>query len=299
MGDRRPRGRRRRSTPAARSAAAAPPARYHSAALASNALHFASDLAGSSPSWSASCSWRRRAAGGRRRGPVRRRARHHRRDPARPPVDRRPHGPRDVAEAEEAVRGRAGALGDIELRRVRVRHAGGRDFVDLVIAVRADTGVGQAHTAADEVEAAVRRRAAGTPTSLVHVEPRAAEGGLRERATAAALERARRARGPQRPRDPHGRRLRALAAREAPGELDLGTRTPSISAGGTIQTAVPELRRIHTHIEPLAGPTGRCGRPRGRGRRARAVIEDVVRRTPARAPERVSASATPIGAASR
>jgi len=73
----------------------------------------------------------------------------------------------------------------VELRRVRVRHAAGRHFADLVVGVAPDKGVGQAHATADEIEDLVAR-ALGNADVVVHVEPVAPEGGLRERATAAA-----------------------------------------------------------------------------------------------------------------
>jgi divalent metal cation (Fe/Co/Zn/Cd) transporter len=261
--------------------------RLHSAALASNALHFASDLAGSV----AVLMGLAFVAAGEPRADaaaalfvavlviiaaVRL---------ARQSIDVLMD--RASFEAEEAVRAALTGL-DLELRRVRVRYAGGRYFVDLVIAVPADTGVGQAHSAADDVEEAVRE-ALGDADVIVHVEPRAAEGGLRERATAAALT------GPD-VREVHNVRVihtdngyeLSLHAK-LPGELDLEHAHAVISqleAG--IQEAVPELRRIHTHIEPLAA-TDWAVRPAG-GEVAgqRAVIDDVVRRYTGAPPERVS-----------
>ena len=191
--------------------------------------------------------------------------------------------------------GRRAALAglDVELRRVRVRHAGGRHFVDLVIGVPADTGVGQAHSAADDVEEAVRD-ALGDADVIVHVEPRAAEGGLRERATAAALT------VPD-VREVHNVRVihtddgyeLSLHAK-LPGELDLEHAHAVISQlEAAIQAAVPELRRVHTHIEPLAAH--RLGRAAGRRRGGRAARGDRRRwcgATPARRPS-ASRSATP------
>jgi cation diffusion facilitator family transporter len=261
--------------------------RLHSAALASNALHFASDLAGSVAvliglAFVAAGEPRADAAAALFVAvlviiaAVRL---------ARQSIDVLMD--RASFEAEEAVRAALTGL-DLELRRVRVRYAGGRYFVDLVIAVPADTGVGQAHSAADDVEEAVRE-ALGDADVIVHVEPRAAEGGLRERATAAALT------GPD-VREVHNVRVihtdngyeLSLHAK-LPGELDLEHAHAVISqleAG--IQEAVPELRRIHTHIEPLAA-TDWAVRPAG-GEVAgqRAVIDDVVRRYTGAPPERVS-----------
>jgi cation diffusion facilitator family transporter len=261
--------------------------RLHSAALASNALHFASDLAGSI----AVLIGLALVAAGEPRADaaaalfvavlviiaaVRL---------ARQSIDVLMD--RTSFEAEEAVLAALSRF-DMELRRVRVRYAGGRYFVDLVIAVPADTGVGQAHSAADDVEAAVRE-ALGDADVIVHVEPRAAEGGLRERATAAALT------GPD-VREVHNVRVihtddgyeLSLHAK-LPGELDLEHAHAVISqleAG--IQAAVPELRRIHTHIEPLAATDWAVRPAGGEVAEQRAVIDDVVRRYTGAPPEQVS-----------
>ncbi|HSD76023.1 MAG TPA: cation transporter dimerization domain-containing protein, partial [Solirubrobacteraceae bacterium] len=57
------------------------------------------------------------------------------------------------ARARDAI---ASAEPTIALRRLRVREAGGRHFVDAVVGVRADAAIGQGHAVADSVEAAVR-----------------------------------------------------------------------------------------------------------------------------------------------
>jgi divalent metal cation (Fe/Co/Zn/Cd) transporter len=194
---------------------------------------------------------------------------------------------RTSREAAEAVRGALAAL-DVELRRVRVRHAGGRHFVDLVIGVAPDTGVGQAHKAADDVEAAVRD-ALGDADVLVHVEPRAAEGGLRERATAAALT-------VPNVREVHNVRVIHTAGgyelslhAKLPGELDLEHAHAVISQlEAAIQAAVPELERVHTHIEPLAATDWAVRPAGGEVAEQRAVIDSVVRRVTGAPPERVS-----------
>jgi cation diffusion facilitator family transporter len=261
--------------------------RLHSAALASNALHFASDLAGSV----AVMIGLALVAAGEPRA-----------DAAAAlfvavlvviAAIRLARQSTDVLmdrtsfEAEEAVRSALAGL-DVELRRVRVRYAGGRHFVDLVIGVPADTGVGQAHSAADDVEAAVRD-ALGDADVIVHVEPRAAEGGLRERATAAALT------VPE-VREVHnvsvihtaGGYELALHAK-LPGELDLQHAHEVISQlEAAIQTAVPELQRIHTHIEPLAATDWAILPAGGEVAGQRAVIDDVVRRYTGAPPEGVS-----------
>ncbi|MEA2419060.1 MAG: hypothetical protein QOE60_1266, partial [Thermoleophilaceae bacterium] len=56
-------------------------------------------------------------------------------------------------EAEERIRDALARLEEpVELRRIRARQAAGRYFADLVVAVPADVGVTQAHAIADDVE---------------------------------------------------------------------------------------------------------------------------------------------------
>ena len=90
------------------------------------------------------------------------------------------------AEAEAAARAAiAGITPVVDLRRLRMREAGGRQFADVVIGVPAGAAVGQGHAAADRVEEAVQ---SALPRSdvVVHVEPEEAQS-IRDRAQAAAL----------------------------------------------------------------------------------------------------------------
>src|SRR5205085_2863099 len=160
--------------------------RYRSAALQSNALHFASDLGGSvtvlvglvlvragyrdadSIAALAVAALVLLAAGRLMRRNV---------DVL---MDRAP------AEAEAAARSAIGELEPgLELRRLRMRQAAGRHFADVVIGVSPGAAVGQGHAAADAGRAAVQR---ALPESdvVVHVEPRGDEPAIQERALAAA-----------------------------------------------------------------------------------------------------------------
>src|SRR5262245_11569924 len=96
-------------------------------------------------------------------------------------MDRSPSG------AEEAARLAIAELDPpVELRRLRVREAGGSHFADVVIGIAPGAAVGQGHAAADRVEDALRERLPDADV-VVHVEPRSDEGEIRERALAAAL----------------------------------------------------------------------------------------------------------------
>ncbi len=237
-----------RTTASARAAS-----RYHSAALASNALHFASDLAGSFAVLAGLLLARAGqpkadavaalfvavlvlAAAGRL---MRRNV-----DVL---MDRAP------ADAADAARQAISAiLPPVDLRRLRMRQAAGRHFADVVIGVSVDAGIRQGHAAADAVERAVQ---AALPEAdvVVHVEPEEAGGAVRERAHAAAL-------GVPRVREVHNVTAVAL---ETGTELSLHLKLPADlsleeahaiaeQVERTIREEVPEVVSVQTHLEPLA-----------------------------------------------
>jgi cation diffusion facilitator family transporter len=160
---------------------------------------------------------------------------------------------RAVADADDRIRAAlAQAAEDVEVRRVRVRQAGGRHFVDLVVGVPMDTGVTQAHTVADRIEEVVERALGGADV-VVHVEPVETEGGIRERATAAA------ASAPE-VREVHNVRVMRLpVGYELSLHVKLSRDLSLEEAHGVVEgleqeirAEVPELGTIHTHIEPLS-----------------------------------------------
>jgi divalent metal cation (Fe/Co/Zn/Cd) transporter len=138
----------------------------------------------------------------------------------------------------------------IELRRLRMRQAGGRQFADVVIGVPSGAGVGQGHAAADAVEAAVTGALPGADV-VVHVEP-LDDAGLRERAHAAAIA------------VPRVREIHNIALLDVDGrtELSLHVKLPGDLAldeahdiaeqlEAAIRRAVPEIEGVQTHLEPL------------------------------------------------
>ena len=160
---------------------------------------------------------------------------------------------------------------------MRVRHAAGRHFADLVVGVAPDKGVVQAHATADAIEELVRA-ALGNADVVVHVEPVAPEGGLRERATAAA------AAMPE-VREVHNVRvMRVGSAYEVslhvklPRELSLAEAHDVIERlEGVVRAAVPELRSVHTHIEPLSRTDWASAPPPDVTAVERAAVEETVR----------------------
>jgi cation diffusion facilitator family transporter len=87
------------------------------------------------------------------------------------------------AKAEAAI----SELGDaVELRRLRVRESGGRYFADAVVGVPPGQAVVESHTTADAVEAAVQTALPDSDV-VVHLEPRRDGLDLRDRVLATAL----------------------------------------------------------------------------------------------------------------
>jgi cation diffusion facilitator family transporter len=227
--------------------------RYGSAALAANALHFASDLAGS---------------GAVLAGLVLVSAGYARADSAAALfvavlvlaaaarlmkrnvdvlMDRAP------ADAEEAARAAiAGLEPAVSLQRLRMRQAGGRQFADVVIGVPPGAAVGQGHAAADRVEEALEAVLPGSDV-VVHVEPRDHEAAIRERAHNAAL-------GVAGVREVHnvsvldvGGRTQVSLHLKLPGEISLEeAHEVANQVESAIAAAVPEVDAVQTHLEPLA-----------------------------------------------
>ena len=184
-----------------------------------------------------------------------------------------------VAEADERIRAAlAQADEQVEVRRVRVRQAGGRHFVDLVVAVPLDTGVRQAHTVADSIEEVVERALGGADV-VVHVEPTEAEGGIRERATAAAgaIPEVREVHNVRVMRLPDGYELSLHV--KLPRELSLDEAHDVVERlEERVRSEVPELRIVHTHIEPLSRTDWASAPPSDDTAVERAAIESAVKR---------------------
>jgi len=143
----------------------------------------------------------------------------------------------------------------VELRRLRLRRAGGEHFADVVIGVAPGAAIGQGHAAADRVEQALHDALPGIDV-VVHVEPRGGDGGIRERSLAAALTVS------------HVREIHNLTVLDVDGtiEVSLHLKLPGDLAldsahdiaeqvEGAILAQVPEVRSVRTHLEPLKETT--------------------------------------------
>jgi cation diffusion facilitator family transporter len=142
----------------------------------------------------------------------------------------------------------------VSLRRLRLRQAAGRTFADVVIGVSPSAAVGQGHAAADRVEDALERVLPGGDI-VVHVEPAATEAELRERVRAAAMT-------VSQVRELHDLSLidtqdgiEASIHVKLPGDLPLeAAHGIAEDVEETIRKAVPEVRAVQTHLEPLTEP---------------------------------------------
>ncbi|MGH2971043.1 MAG: cation diffusion facilitator family transporter [Gaiellaceae bacterium] len=249
--------------------------RYASAAIASNALHFASDLAGSVAVLVGLLLVRAgygnadsvaalfvavivmAAAVRLMRGNV---------DVL---MDRAPLA------AEETARAAIVALGpEVDLRRLRMRQAAGRHFADVVIGVSPEAVVGQGHAAADAVERAVQD-ALPEADVVVHVEPQESEAAVRERAHAAAL-------AVRSVREVHNVSVLSVDGGtevslhlKLPGDLSLEeAHEIAEDVERAIRAAVPEVSAVQTHLEPLAEAAG-AAEVTGDAAVVRAIVREV------------------------
>jgi cation diffusion facilitator family transporter len=253
---------------------------YQSAAFGASALHFASDLAGSTAVLSGLLLARAGYPAGDAVAAlfvaalVLAAAARLSRQNVDVLMDRAP------AVQVNAARGAIEALApSVSLRRLRMRRAAGRHFADVVISVPPGAAVGQGHAAADAVEEAVERAVPGTDV-VVHVEPAEPAGALAERALAAAL------------RVPGVREVHNVAV------LDVGDRTEvslHLKLPGTLTLAEaheiaervereileagPEVDSVQTHIEPLAEPAAVRTVPDGALESESEAVRGIVRDT--------------------
>ncbi|HEX5247397.1 MAG TPA: cation diffusion facilitator family transporter [Gaiellaceae bacterium] len=249
--------------------------RYASAAIASNALHFASDLAGSVAVLIGLLLVRSGygnadsvaalfvaalvlvAAVRMMRGNV---------DVL---MDRAP-----LAAEDAARRAIVDLRPAVDLRRLRMRQAAGRHFADVVIGVSPDAAVGQGHAAADAVERAVQG-ALPEADVVVHVEPLESEAAVRERAHAAALA------------VPEVREVHNVSVLSVDGgtELSLHLKLPgdlsleeahaiAEQVERAITESVPEVSTVQTHLEPLAETAG-AAEVSGDAAAVRAIVREV------------------------
>jgi cation diffusion facilitator family transporter len=158
------------------------------------------------------------------------------------------------AEAQARAEHAIADLGDgVELRRLRVRESGGRYFADAVVAVPPGQAIVEGHGTADAVEAAVRD---ALPESdvVVHLEPQRDGLGIRDRALAVALA------------EPLVREAHDITIYEHDQGVSVSLHlklAADVAVGDAhdvaerVEAALreePGVEDVHTHLEPLEQP---------------------------------------------
>jgi cation diffusion facilitator family transporter len=158
------------------------------------------------------------------------------------------------ADAYGLAQGAINDLGDeIDLRRLRIRESGGQYFADAVVAVPPGQSAVAGEETAEAIEAAVQRALPHTDI-VVHLEPRLEGLNVRDRALAVAL-------AEPLVRDVHdisiynhgGRKSVSLHLKMQP---DVGLRVAH-EVAERVEARLreePDVEDVHTHLEPLEQP---------------------------------------------
>lgn len=227
---------------------------YKSAALRSNAFHFAGDMVGSVAvlaglvAVAAGFEWGDSIAALLVAGIIFAAASRLIYENARVLMDTSPEDVREKAEAAISELGDA-----VELRRLRVRESGGRYFADAVVGVPPGQAVVESHNTADAVEAAVQDAFPDTDV-VVHLEPRREGLDLRDRVLATALA------------EPLVREAHDITIYEHGGRVSVSLHlkmAPEVAidqahdVAERVEAALrnePGVEDVQTHLEPLERP---------------------------------------------
>jgi cation diffusion facilitator family transporter len=163
---------------------------------------------------------------------------------------------------------------------VRLRQAGASVFVDLVVHVDRSVSLEEAHQVAEVVDGHVTEIVPRGDV-IVHVDPVRRSGeNLSQTVSAIA------ARLGLRTHDVHAHEVRNRyfvdLHVEVPADLTLGQAHDQVRRlEVAVREELPQVRDIHSHIEPLAAPVVQVAPlDEGEGERLRARIESVVREVP-------------------
>src|SRR5215210_6513855 len=170
----------------------------------------------------------------------------------------------------------------IELRRLRLRESGGHYFADAVVVVPPGQAIVEGHGVADDVEAAVRAALPGSDV-VVHLEPQRDGLDPRDRALAVALA------------EPLVREAHDVSLYEHDGRvsLSLHLKMPAdlsldqahdvaerVKAGLRVE---PDIAAVQTHMEPLERPLAAApdgSQDTAEKERIRALVADRTGRPP-------------------
>jgi cation diffusion facilitator family transporter len=202
---------------------------------------------------------------------------------------------RTPAEARLAAERAIAELGaDIELGRLRLRESAGKYFADVVVTVPPGQAVVEGHQAANMIEAAVEGALPGSDV-IVHVEPRRSGLDLRERILAIAL-------GEPLVMEAHDITIfeqqgsfHVSLHLKFPADLDLRT---AAEVAARIEHAIgerPGVAAVQTHLEPLERTLLARPADSDADRRANGAIERLLRERTGSAPQRATLLSTDSG----
>ena len=199
---------------------------------------------------------------------------------------------RTPSEAREAAERAIADLGaDIELDRLRLRESAGRYFADAVVTVPPGQAVVEGHRAADLIEAAVEGVLPGSDV-VVHVEPRRRGLDLRDRVLAIALA------------EPLVREAHDITIFEQPGsvsvslhlkfpaDLDLASAHEIAERVEQAICARPGVTDVQTHLEPLERTLSAGPADQGADLLLKQEVERLVRERTGHGPQRVTLLST-------
>ncbi len=224
---------------------------YESAALRSNAFHFAGDMAGSLAVLAGLLAVRAGFAQGDSIAAllvaviIFATALRLIAENANVLMDRTPSEAREAAERAIADLG-----ADIELSRLRLRESAGRYFADVVVTVPPGQAVVEGHQAADRIEAAVEDALPGSDV-VVHVEPRRSGLDLRDRVLSIALAEPLVMEAHDITIFEHRGSVDVSLHLKFPADLDLQSAAEVSRRVEEAICARPEVSTVQTHLEPL------------------------------------------------
>ncbi len=185
----------------------------------------------------------------------------------------------------EAVRQAIAAIDPpVELKRLRVREAGGHYYADAVIGVSPEAAVGEGHAVADRIEQALEGMLYGGEV-VVHVEPRGQETDLAGEVRAAAM-------SVKGVREIHNLvvvdiddRCEVSLHMKLPGELRLDEAHDLASqVEHSIMEARPEIAVVQTHLEPwteaISGSAPHSAETHDCGAHVRRIVREVTGSSP-------------------
>jgi cation diffusion facilitator family transporter len=183
----------------------------------------------------------------------------------------------------------------VDLRALRVREAGGRYFAEVTIGMAPELAVAEGHAAADQVERALEQVLHGGEV-VVHVEPGSEEHSLTEEVRTAAMS----VRGV---REIHNLVIADLEGHyevslhlKLPGELNLASAHEMASqVERAIMAVSTRIIAVVTHLEPLEGEVAGSAPPRIETRESGPAIAEIVRDAIGAPPRSLRFMSTPDG----